>query len=186
MPSYDQELLAAADLLLARSAGQRGKLAGARIRRSISTSYYALFHFLLNEAAVRTVGSHGFLLRRRRIFARSLTHAGMKAALEKIKGDRVDPSVADFLRDVDVAPGPVEPPPFAQTMAKAFLDAQAKRHDADYDLNASLSEQDARLLRMRVDRAITAWLEASGPADRDFKFALCTLMLLKGGLRREN
>ena len=80
---------------------------------------------------------------------------------------------------------PVAPPAFAQAMAKAFRDAQAKRHDADYDLNTRLSEQDAKLLIARVRRAIEAWRGAKTLADTDFKHALCMLMLLKGVIRRE-
>ena len=70
-------------------------------------------------------------------------------------------------------------------MAAAFANAQAMRHHADYDLNRVLSEQDARRLLARVRRAITGWRAATTPADRDFKSALCMLMLLKGQLRRE-
>jgi uncharacterized protein (UPF0332 family) len=185
MPAYDQELMAAARDFLG-PAGKKGKPPSARIRRSISTCYYALFHFLLNEVAVRTIGSHGALLRRRRIFARSLSHAGIKVALDKVKGRRIDPSVEEFLCEDGIALGPVEPPPFAQSMAKAFLDAQAKRHDADYDLNKWLSKRDAELLVTRVERAIDEWRRASTRADKDFKHALCVLMVLKGSLRREN
>lgn len=57
MAKYDQELLEAARQLIVRHAGQRGRLPSARVRRSISTSYYALFHFLLDETATRIAGS---------------------------------------------------------------------------------------------------------------------------------
>ena len=83
-------------------------------------------------------------------------------------------------------PGPMASPAFAQNVAKAFSDAQAKRHDADYDLNKVLSEQDAKLLRRRIERAVGGWLAAKTAADRDFKHALCMLMLLKGKLRGNN
>src|SRR5207245_993627 len=154
MAKYHQELLRAARRLLVRRTGQRGKLPNARIRRSISTSYYALFHFLLEEAGNRLVGSHNDLRRRRRIFIRTFSHAGIKAALDKVRGRNVDPMVEDFFRAPGIAAGPVATPPFVQNLAKAFLDSQAKRHDADYDLNKQLSETDARLLRMRVTRVI--------------------------------
>jgi hypothetical protein len=185
MATNHQELLLAARRLLGRRVGQRGKLPSARIRRSISTSYYALFHFLLEEAGLRLIGSHNDLLRRRRILARTFTHTGIKLALEKVRGPNVDAMVADFLRPPGGAPGSVASPLFVQNVAKAFFDAQAKRHDADYDLNKTLSETDARLLRARVKRAADAWRRANTAADKDFKHALCMLMLLKGQLRRE-
>jgi len=79
----------------------------------------------------------------------------------------------------------VPSPRFARQMAAAFLDAHAKRELADYDLNEHLSEQDARLLYTRVQRAITLWRGANTPADRDFKHALCMLLLLRGRLKPE-
>jgi hypothetical protein len=185
MARYDEELLSAALRLVRRRSGQRGRLSNARIRRSISTSYYALFHFLLDEGGNRLIGSSNDLLRRKRVFVRTFTRAGIKTALDKVRGTNVDQAVADFLRQPGAAAGPVLCPAFAQVLAKSFADAQAKRHDADYDLNKQLSETDARLLRSRVKRAIDAWRAADAPSDRDFKHALCMLMLLKGQLRRD-
>jgi len=85
--------------------------------------------------------------------------------------------------------GPAGPlaaaPLFAQNLARAFIDAQTKRESADYDLNEPLSETDARVLRLRVRRAIGNWRAANTSADRDFKHALYILILLKGQLRQE-
>jgi hypothetical protein len=184
MATYHQELLHAARRLIGRGNGQRGKLPNAKIRRSISTSYYALYHFLLEEGATRLVGSHNDFLRRRRMLFRSFSHKGVKAALDKVKGKNVDPAVADFFRQAGSGVGPVASPLFAQNLSKAFSDAQAKRHDADYDLNEPLSEADARLLVARVRRVIHEWDSAKSAADKDFKHALCLLMLLKGQLRQ--
>ncbi len=183
--AYDDELLDAAGRLLARRSGQRGRLPSARIRRSISTSYYALFHFFLDEVGTRVVGTHNDLRRRRRILGRTITHKGTKATLDKVRGVRADASVEDFLRPPGVALVPVAPPLFVRNLANAFIDAQAKRHDADYDLNKPLSELDARLLRTRARRVIAGWRAANTAADRDFKNALCILILLKGQLRAE-
>jgi hypothetical protein len=65
MATYDAELLEAAHRLLVRRIGQRGKLPSARIRRSISTSHYALFHFLLDEIGARVLGTRNDLRRRK-------------------------------------------------------------------------------------------------------------------------
>jgi hypothetical protein len=186
MASYDEDLLAAAGRLVARRKGQRGKLAGARIRRSLSTSYYAIFHFLVEDCCVRLLGSSADLRRRRRVLARSFAHSGIRAALDKVKGAYVDQSLEDFLRSTTAPTGRVPSPAFVQNVAKTFSDALAKRHDADYDMNKPLSEADERLVRARVKAAIAGWRSANGAADRDFKTALCMLMLLKGQLRREN
>jgi hypothetical protein len=178
MARYHVETLAASQRLISREQGQRGRIAAARVRRSISTSYYASFHFLLEECANRVVGTGPALLRRRRIIARVLAHKGMKVALGKVKGTKVDASVIDYF-------GAVAPPPFMRVMAEAFLRAQDQRLEADYDLNASLSELDARILIGSVKSAISLWQKTNGPKDRDFKNALCLLMVLQGKLRRD-
>ena len=133
----------------------------------------------------RIVGSHHNLLERRRILARTISHKGLKTALDKVRGNAVDRSVEDFLRPVDGARGRVVPPLFARGLADAFDDAQTKRLDADYDMNKALSELDANSLAERIKRSIDAWRAATSDADRDFKHALCVLMLLRGQLRSE-
>ena len=185
MPSHDAELLEAAELLLSRRAGQRGRLSRARVRRSVSTTYYALFQFLLDEVGQRIVGTHSNLLERRHMLARTISHKGLKTTLDKLRGNAVDSSVAGFLGPAGAASAPVVPPSFAKGLANVFDDAQRKRIDADYDMNKALSEADARLLAERVRRSIDAWRAANSDADRDFKRALCVLMLLKGQLRLE-
>src|SRR5205085_988122 len=114
----------------------------------------------------------------------SFEHQGIKATLDRVKGRTVDAAVAEFFRQAGSLAGPVASPLFLQNLAKAFSDAQVKRHDADYNLNEPLSEADARLLRARVERAIVAWENANSAADKDFKYAVFLLMLLKGQLRQ--
>lgn len=179
MARFHEEMLAASRQLLAREPNRRGKLASARVRRSISTSYYALFHYLLDECANRVVGTRNDLRRRRRIFVRTITHRGLRLALGKVKGIRMDEGVRDFF---NVAPD-LGPPASVREMANLFLTVQDQRHEADYDLNAALSEVDAHWLIDRVENAIAAWEEADTPAHRDFKHALCLLIVLKGKLR---
>ncbi|MFL6845060.1 MAG: hypothetical protein ACJ8ER_09295 [Allosphingosinicella sp.] len=185
MASYDRELLEAARTLIARQPGARGRLPRAKVRRSLSTAYYALFHFLLEEASRTVIGTTNVLSRRRRIFARLFTHRGLLTALTKIRGQAVEESVADFLRGPATAPGAFPAPVFARDMALAFQDAQTKRHDADYDLNKPMTAEDAALLIDRVDAAITGWRQAGSEEEKDFKRALSLLMLMKGQLRRE-
>src|SRR5258707_731326 len=113
MATYDEELIRAARRLIGRRTGQKGKLPSARIRRSISTSYYALFHFLVEEACLNLVGRTNDLRRRRRTLARIFTHAGIKTTLDKVRGTDVDSSVADLMRAAGVAGGAVQSPGFA-------------------------------------------------------------------------
>jgi cytochrome P450 len=144
-----------------------------------------VFHFLIEEAALRLVGSGNDLRRRRRVFVRAFTHSGLRTALNNVRLANVESSVEEALRSASVPAGAVASPLWVQNIAKAFLDAQGKREDADYNLNEPLSEADARLLQSRVSRAIAAWRAANTASDRDFKHALCMLLLLKGQIRRE-
>jgi hypothetical protein len=108
----------------------------------------------------------------------------LKTALDKVRGAQINESVRGFFQ-MGIAGPPTAAPLFAQNLARAFIDAQTKRESADYDLNEPLSETDARLLRLRVRRAIRTWRAATEQADRDFKHALSILMLLKGQLRQD-
>lgn len=184
MASYDQELLAAADLLLQRSPGARGQLSRAKIRRSISTCYYGLFHFVAEEMARSVVGTSAALLKRRRIVSRLLSHTAIRTSFEKVQGVHIDASVVDYFGGT-AATGAIGAPPFARAMARTYTDALAKREDADYNLNEKLSESDARLLLSRARTAIAQWKAADQQADREFKKALLLLMVTKGQLRRE-
>ena len=116
--------------------------------------------------------------------ARTISHRGVKSALEKVRGNAVHDSVADFMR-VGAISGPVTAPRFVRDLSNAFIDAYAKRQDADYNLSEAMSEEDARLLRLRVRRVIRGWRAATGRADQETKKAICVLMLLKGQLRAE-
>jgi uncharacterized protein (UPF0332 family) len=183
MASYDVELLDVAQHLLVRRPNQRGKLPAARVRRSISTTYYALFHFLLDEASKRVIGTQNQLRRRRRTFVRLFAHAGMRTAFSKLRNQLVESSVEDIMRPGAQPGGPVVTPAFVREMAKCFADAQAKRTDADYDMNKPLSELDASLLLSRVEAAIGNWRTATSAQDKEFKHAVYLLMLMKGQIR---
>jgi hypothetical protein len=182
MPSFDNKLLASARLLIERPVGRRGPLPAARVRRSVSTAYYAIFHFVTEQATNRIAGTGTGATIRRRILARMFSHTGLKSTLEKVKGAMVDASIADFMQSTG-GQQPVVTPRFVRNLAGAFIDAQQKRHDADYDRNATLSEADAKALIARIESAINDWRRATGHTDTDFKHALSILFLLQGKLR---
>jgi hypothetical protein len=184
--NYARELLDLAVELQRQPAGRPGKLPAARARRSVSTAYYALFHFILDEATRSVLGTHRDLRTRRRTLARVFTHAGIKKVLDKITGQKVDLSVRDFLRPRSRPTGDFPAPDFARYLAKAFTEAQVKRHEADYDLNAPIGKVDARITILKAAAAVAGWRAATTEEDRDFKRALSVLMLLKGELRRES
>lgn len=185
MSTFSDDLLRAASRLYYRRKNQRGPLKSAYVRRSISTTYYAIFHFCLDEAALRLVGTNNDLRQRRRLFIRTLSHSGLTVAFGKLKGTTIEKSVEDLFRTPGTPSGPIATPLFVQQLASAYLDAKAKREDADYDLNEPLSETDARQLRRRVVRAIRAWENATTQTDRDTKHVVAILLATKGKLREQ-
>ena len=183
MSSFSDDLLRASARLYTRRRGQKGPLKSAYIRRSISTTYYAMFHFVLDEMAVRLVGAGNDLRQRRRLLIRTLSHTGLSSSVAKLKGAVIERSVEDLFRLPSTPLGAVSTPDFVQRLAAAYLDAKAKREDADHNLNEPLSQTDAHQLRRRVIRAIRDWQAATAPPDRDTKHAVAILISLKGKLK---
>ena len=134
--SLATDLLEQADHLAHR---ERKRPKQASLRRAISAAYYSLFHLLLEEAAKRLVSDTDL----RCLVSRAFSHGEMaKAAKSFASGGSLPAHVtAAFAGTV-----PVE----IREIAKAFVDLQQARHDADYNLLKSFSRQDA------LDRVTTA------------------------------
>ena len=111
------------------------------LRRSISTAYYAAFHFVLGECAdLLTCDEGGIGLNRawRQVY-RSIAHAAVKKAC-----NRATDRTMSF---------PVEIRDFA-TLFVAWLES---RHEADYDPEAQYVAADALAIIGEVETAISAY-----------------------------
>lgn len=86
--------------------------------RAVSTAYYALFHFIIQEATL--VWSHD---ETRPVLARVFEHGRMKALCDKTRGSIKD--LTPF--------GQRTPDEHLRAFAKTFIQAQEAREDADYD-----------------------------------------------------
>ena len=126
----------------------------ASLKRAVSAAYYALFHFLVSEAAsfmVKGTGQKGIRL----VFQRAFVHGHMKKVAVSFAGGTVP----------DHWKGPMARQPVSRELKQvstAFVDLQAARHEADYDLTHHLSRKDALDLIERSKRAITAWRKIRG------------------------
>lgn len=89
------------------------------LRRSVSTSYYALFHLLIGDAVHCWNGSAAARLGLERAFG----HDNMKRVCQAV-------SQSSWKGWSDPSP-PV--PPELKSVAKAFVSLQQDRHQADYD-----------------------------------------------------
>jgi hypothetical protein len=128
----------------------RSDVLDARLRRSVSTGYYALFHLLLEHGAARIVGHPGL----RQLVSRAYVHGDMYRAAKAFR------SGAGGLPSLLIAPfGAVAPavPREIIDVATAFVDLQEARHEADYNLAKTFSRAEARRLVFQVGKAFTDW-----------------------------
>jgi uncharacterized protein (UPF0332 family) len=127
----------------------------ASIRRAISTAYYALFHFLLDEASGNLVGASQSDKPIRHLLSRCFGHGQMLKACETILGLVKQPKSASvyapFARSIQNHSNDL------QVVAKTFKDLQEHRHRADYDLGQRYTRAQALKSIADVDKAVRAW-----------------------------
>ena len=150
----------------------------ASIRRAISTAYYALFHFLLDEATGILVGTTQPDKPLRHILSRWFDHSKMAKACKKI---------------IDLEPSSAVYAPFARSIqsqindllvvAKTFKELQEHRHRADYDLRARYTRAQALKSITDADEAMRAWNRIKNAPDRRV-MRLVAVMLLLGEIER--
>jgi len=142
----------------------------ASLRRAVSTSYYALFHFLISEATLNWRQSS-----QRAALGRYFQHGSMAKASDKQKADcnkflSSNPPLAPGL-DTDCMTG-------LRTVSFAFYQAYQQRQTADYDTAKQWTRTEALAIIDSVDAAFKAW-----PDIRNHKFAQNYLLSLLGDPR---
>lgn len=138
-----------ADLLAqARSLAQREsrRPRQASLRRAVSAAYYALFHLLTFEASRIYVKDVIFVFLMNRVYS----HGEMKKVSESFaKGD-----LPRLLKPAK-ATNPV--PQELKGVARAFVDLQQARHEADYSLAKRLTRSETLNLVERAEQAFEDW-----------------------------
>jgi len=108
-------------------------------RRAVSSAYYALFHGLVAEAVRRTFGDDPARDEDRYTVSRWYNHGEMRTVAQWVirlsRAETVPNGVAVLLGG---------PPPDLVELARAFIQLQEARHEADYDHTATVAEADAR------------------------------------------
>lgn len=128
-----------------------GRPVQARLRRAVSTAYYALFHALIEESTRWLAGTGARTMRQ--VMARGYEHGAMRDFAERVVHGRVPDFVQPLL--------PAIPPDLARAV-DTFVKLQSERHRADYDwANPYTKVEVVRLLRT----ARAALDEISGSAD---------------------
>lgn len=150
MASYSQQLLLQAGMLAVHD---RRRPLQANLRRSISASYYALFHFLIEEATKLSFGTQRTRAGLRHFAGRSLSHSKMKlVCTEFLKPTPSSKLLRPWWRRLPIA-GDGD----LRLVADTFVDMQLQRHNADYDLDATVVRSDALNAVANVQSAIDAW-----------------------------
>jgi hypothetical protein len=142
--NYSDDLLEQAEHLLKR---ERLRPRQASLRRSVSSSYYALFHLLSFEAA-STVGANldtAALLK----IQRWLDHGEMKRVCGMFSVPTPHKTIAPILG----APVSLE----LQIVAQSFIQLQEARHSADYDMSSTWTRLTAQQFLLTAKDAVRIW-----------------------------
>ena len=131
----------------------------ASLRRSISTAYYALFHFLVRESVKGWNGTDAA----RAGLERRFEHAKMKSVSRDVANDK-------WLGWSTPAP---KVPPELRSVARAFVLMQEARHLADYDNAKEWTRIEAREMVAEVHRALENWATIwTHPAANEYLLSL--------------
>lgn len=135
-PITSEALLSIADTLARLDDPSTSTVA---LRRAVSSAYYALFHGLIADATLRTIGNDPDRELDRHTMSRWYSHGEMRAVSQWVirlaRNESVPTGVAVLLGN---------PPADLVELARAFIQLQEARHEADYDHTANLDEDDAR------------------------------------------
>ena len=121
----------------------------ASLRRSISASYYALFHRLVDDAT-RTLMSRRDRDPLRQSISRAFHHSDMRTLSESLARGNLPRKLAAAF-----TPPPINPA--LRSIAQAFCDLHETRHQADYNTYRSFSRREALYHQQLAARAIDNW-----------------------------
>jgi hypothetical protein len=145
--------------------------AQANLRRAVSAAYYALFHFLVDQACIAIVGGahdrRGF----RHVLARAFEHSTMADTCKSFAGGQLPKGVRSRL------PRAYQVRPELRRIAHTFRDAQERRYLADYDLAQGLRRAQVLALIRDVEEALENYRRVR--AEPDVRFFLACLLAWK-------
>ena len=114
------------------------------LRRAVSTVYYAVFHFLIDEACRHIMGTQHGEQGYRNVLGRAFSHATMKDACSSFLGGSLPKVISKGLPKT--ATGQYVILTEIKNMARVFVDLQEKRHLADYDRTERFTRAGVRQL----------------------------------------
>jgi len=145
--NYANDLLDQARML-ARREPRRPKQDS--LRRAVSASYYALFHFLIDQASRNLIGGGPSQRSVREVVARGLQHGTMKNASKQFATGNLPPNMVAALGATPLRTDLCQ-------LADTVVNMQQERHRADYDLSRPFSRPEVMGLIQQDDDAIRSW-----------------------------
>jgi hypothetical protein len=152
------ELLAVARLL--STASNPAELTDARLRRAVSSAYYAVFHTILRAAARRFMGGDGESAAGYGILYRSFDHRHMATVCDALQAPTLKDRYRRNLRKPSVGKD-------TRDFATIFPSLQAARHQADYDPMAAFAASDVASLIEIAEIAIAAFNRVAADEQAD-------------------
>ena len=117
----------------------------ANLRRSVSASYYALFHLLTNSAASMYSADEATIA----AICRTYNHPEMRRVSMLFANDKLPKAIlpaTGYRISIDL-----------KIVAEAFSALQQARHDADCDANRIFTRREAANLARQARNAFSAW-----------------------------
>lgn len=148
----------------------------ASLRRAVSTAYYALFHFIGEEATRELIGGGATSKMLRQLACRSLAHGKVMAVCLEFQKANPRQTLQPFWNALHVRANPD-----LRDICATFAALQQARHSADYDRSQAVSRASALDACNQAKEAMEAWdrLKSSDPALLHF---LASVLLLWPGL----
>lgn len=144
----------------------------ASLRRSVSTSYYALFHLLVADAVQRVVP--GGRVGLRNSLSRAFNHSTMRKAARQFAAGTLSPAIAAGLEGRPVQQELV-------IVASTLVDLQEQRHAADYDPARAFTRPDVIDITVAAERAFANWYVVRKSVQADtFLVSLLALDQMRG------
>ena len=150
----------------------RGAPRQATLRRAVSSAYYAIFHYLVDESCRAIMGTQHSQQGYRHALARSFVHTTMKSACGSFGGGQLPDTIVKSLpKDPK---GKYTVAAAIQNISSLFKEVQLKRYLADYDLSERFQRFEVLALIQQVEQHIQEFSAVPQSNDRQF-FLICPL-----------
>lgn len=157
-------------LQLAGLEAGRGRPRTIDLRRSVSSSYYAVFHRLTTDCTVEVFGPDPSREGQRRDATRWLHHGDVRGLTECVLGKR-NPELSRVLGQVSAG---------VRQVSQTFGDLQDARHAADYDHDYEVDKRAALIHLILAQRAVAIARRMTDSGDPSY---VLFLRLMIGAVR---